>query len=1028
MRSKYNQNQWAQKNVQNCLRPRGRDGPLCSCSPWHAVACVCVCVWVCVCLYFFSLPCTFLLGIESVQHLCRALNAANRKIATLQRQLQAKEEELSLISYRPTTRTKPTARRALSLDQLTPNSKTCRVKEIADKLQQCFQSPLDEVNKFLRLARHQADFKSPKKAAEKRTKKGRTRPTEKATGRETFLCMNVKDVLTHRVETLWKNGKLNNKFDGKFLIALLGDRGGGSVKIGLQIGNLQCSETRSKMELRLGPVLEQLAQLRELTLEEAGTKLPIEWFLCGDMSFICACRRTAGSSKHTTADSIASGSQKARPLFPVPPVNVIPSPFHTLHSAGRKCIDFFEMHAKLAQIMAKSGVIRHAKTQEYTRHIMKRLLCASAEIRSIGSQFAQDTADLLDDISELHQYGQATIMMPEQISTFGAKCFAISSYFRTLRACHHGSERVGNIFTPKLHWLLGHGPDFARRWGWFGWLSEQGIEHLHHVLNKQAERFKHFKGDQLLLKIGQNQTLLNEVFDRRCLETPNNGQDRELDTMVNEFSSLTSATRDIISKLRIVSERAAFFVDSAIPVGVFIARAAEIAFEPDEEELKAIKTLHEFVKTQLDVLSKAIEQYKFEFKYYLIEEEYTEKIKMPLGTIEGFYIDITDPLKDRSNYKDEFIAHCNAVKTSPLEVLVHLKESLMTSCNLKSNEETEGYVAVLELFQKIEQQHLQNLTMPMEEYEFIKSSLLAKASWPDMQNELKKILRTGNCIVVGEALRKLHSNLQKKGEWYNWCLLENIADGNSWKREPLLYFAQVLRLDLMKAVLIATHCVEVSYAGNIERIVEENSEIRLLLRKTAAYVADWISARLAMTWPTISSAYAKTIAKDKSPIIESKEEYDRVAKALKLVLDEMGEAKYLHTVIVFPHWTDKRQVATICPSTFCFTLAKRAWEWFTPTINSEMHTYTIKWWENNKSKPLSGLALEMKQRFKGLCDPELYAHLVLIRNWMWLEVKATITLGVTETDIYSVKTQQGFDVKMDPLFADAEIFHVHMLL
>uniref|UniRef100_A0A914GRI2 Uncharacterized protein n=1 Tax=Globodera rostochiensis TaxID=31243 RepID=A0A914GRI2_GLORO len=563
-------------------------------------------------------------GIESVQHLCRALNAANRKIATLQRQLQAKEEELSLIRCRPTTRTKPTARRALSLDQLTPSSKTRRVKEIADKLQKCFRpkSPLDEVNKFLRLARHQADFKSPKKAAEKRTKKGRTRPCERidaildiqvtlmlnlswrqrvmlksiligtvqrsgegeggmdflaAThevmalkkrlvsharfevrkdvgGRETLLCMNVKDVLTHRVETLWKNG--------------------------LQIGNLQCdvnspknftliafwegSETRSEMELRLGPVLEQLAQLRELTLEEAGTKLPIEWFLCGDMSFICAwqghmgpvaafpcalcrvpshdlgntiigqrtvqsmergalifSRRTAGSSKHTTADSIASGSQKARPLFPVPPVNVIPSPFHTLHSAGRKCIDFFEMHAtpedkvKLAQIMAKSGVIRHAKTQEYTGHIMKRLLCASAEIRSIGSQFAQDTADLLDDISELHQYGKATIMTPEQISTFGAKCFAISSYFRTLRACHHGSERVGNIFTPKLHWLLGHGPDFARRWGWFGWLSEQGIEHLHHVLNKQAERFKHFKGDQLLLKIGQHQTLLNEVFDRQ---------------------------------------------------------------------------------------------------------------------------------------------------------------------------------------------------------------------------------------------------------------------------------------------------------------------------------------------------------------------------------------------------------------------------------------------------------------------------------------------------------------------------------
>uniref|UniRef100_A0A914H6P7 Uncharacterized protein n=1 Tax=Globodera rostochiensis TaxID=31243 RepID=A0A914H6P7_GLORO len=102
-------------------------------------------------------------GLESVQHLCRALNAANRKIGR---------------SNMPTDDTNE-ARRALSLDQLTPSSKTRRAKEIADKLQQCFRpkSLLEEANKFLRLARHQADFKSAKKATKKRTKKGRTRPS-----------------------------------------------------------------------------------------------------------------------------------------------------------------------------------------------------------------------------------------------------------------------------------------------------------------------------------------------------------------------------------------------------------------------------------------------------------------------------------------------------------------------------------------------------------------------------------------------------------------------------------------------------------------------------------------------------------------------------------------------------------------------------------------------------------------------------------------------------------------------------------
>uniref|UniRef100_A0A914HV52 Uncharacterized protein n=1 Tax=Globodera rostochiensis TaxID=31243 RepID=A0A914HV52_GLORO len=543
-------------------------------------------------------------GLESVQHLCRALNAANRKIATLQRQLQAKEEELLLIRCRPTTRTKPTARRALSLDQLTPSSKTRRAKEIADKLQQCFRpkSPLDEINKFLRLARHQADFKSPKKAAEMRTKKGRTRQPERISamldiqitlmmglseqggldflaathevrslkkrlvsharfevhrdefGRSTLLCANIREVLLHRVETLWKNGKLTETFVSDV----------NSPRNFTLVAFWEGPETRSEMEIRLQPVLVQLGQLNDFSVAESGPKLTIEWFLCGDMSFICAwlghmgpaavfpcalCRvpyhqlgneivwprttqsmergamifeqRTRGS-KHTTADSVASGSQKALPLFAVSPQNVIPSPFHTMHSAGRKCIDFFEKNAnqvereRLALIIARSGAIKHAKTQEYTGDHMRRLLRASEEIRSIGTLFASDIADLLNDVRELHTYARAVLMLPQQIHNFEAKCFAVHSYFRTLWESHPSELSSDNAsgFTPKLHWLLAHAPDFARRWGWFGWLSEQSVEHLHHVLNKQGERFKHFKGDELLLKIGQHQTLLNAVFDR----------------------------------------------------------------------------------------------------------------------------------------------------------------------------------------------------------------------------------------------------------------------------------------------------------------------------------------------------------------------------------------------------------------------------------------------------------------------------------------------------------------------------------
>uniref|UniRef100_A0A183BTW7 PPDK_N domain-containing protein n=1 Tax=Globodera pallida TaxID=36090 RepID=A0A183BTW7_GLOPA len=138
-------------------------------------------------------------------------------------------------------------------------------------------------------------------------------------GRSTLLCANIREVLLHRVETLWKNGKLTENFDGKLLITILGDRGCGSVKIGLQIGN----------------VLSDANSPRNFTL-----------------------------------------------------------------------VAFWEGDH------------------------MRRLLRASEEIRSIGTLFASDTADLLIDVRELPTYARAVLMTPQQIHNFEAKCFAVHSYFR----------------------------------------------------------------------------------------------------------------------------------------------------------------------------------------------------------------------------------------------------------------------------------------------------------------------------------------------------------------------------------------------------------------------------------------------------------------------------------------------------------------------------------------------------------------------------------------------------------------------
>uniref|UniRef100_A0A914H9F5 Uncharacterized protein n=1 Tax=Globodera rostochiensis TaxID=31243 RepID=A0A914H9F5_GLORO len=58
--------------------------------------------------------------------------------------------------------------------------------------------------------------------------------------------------------------------------------------------------------------------------------------------------------------------------------------------------------SSLALIIVRSGAIKHAKIQEYTGDHMRRLLRASEEIRSIGTLFASEIADLLNDVRELH--------------------------------------------------------------------------------------------------------------------------------------------------------------------------------------------------------------------------------------------------------------------------------------------------------------------------------------------------------------------------------------------------------------------------------------------------------------------------------------------------------------------------------------------------------------------------------------------------------------------------------------------------
>ncbi|KAL3110390.1 hypothetical protein niasHT_011828 [Heterodera trifolii] len=483
--------------------------------------------------------------LASIQKLCAELNKAKRRIATLERQLQKKTEEANLLKKRPAVENKCKLKRVSSLGDLSRRSRTRRAKQIALNFNKLFRpgrtrkteriSPILDIQVTLMLGlswrqRQQLkntlinmrDDTSPGgldflasthevKALRRRlTTHDRFEVVHKDE-KSTLICTNIRQVLVQRVETLLGQGRMK-EFDQKLFVAIVGDRGCGTVKIALQIGNLLSNvnspknltliafwegpEKRSEMEIRLTPVMEQLEQIAKFPF---GRNLTIEWFLTGDMAFICAWMGHMGPAS----------------VFPCALCRI---PYRALGDSivgPRTAKSIVAGAALFSYRTADTG--KHTTRDSISCDQMKRLILASTEIRSIGTPFSSDIADLLDEIRELHIFGRADLMTPEQIDNFSNKCLGIHGYFKKLWETHPTSFDTNNAagFTPKLHWLLAHGPDFAKRWGWFAWISEQGIEHLHHVLNKQSERFKRYKGDELLLKLGEHQTLLNSIFDRQ---------------------------------------------------------------------------------------------------------------------------------------------------------------------------------------------------------------------------------------------------------------------------------------------------------------------------------------------------------------------------------------------------------------------------------------------------------------------------------------------------------------------------------
>uniref|UniRef100_A0A914IE98 Uncharacterized protein n=1 Tax=Globodera rostochiensis TaxID=31243 RepID=A0A914IE98_GLORO len=504
----------------------------------------------------------------------------------------------------------------------------------------------------------------------------------------------------------------------------------------------------------------------------------------------------------------------------------------------------------------------------------------------------------------------------------------------------------------------------------------------------------------------------------------------DVHALTSKINTLTSSTWDIIEKFKHISKHTVNFIRVSTPVGSLIAAAAEIAYPPESEEFQAIKKLHEYVSAKFGGLSRLVQHLAHEIKLFLVANDYQEKITDPLNAIEPIFSAVSNPYGNRTAYKNKFISYCQGYQTSPHNILLILKSRLYSNCPLPGLDETDNYAITYELFFKLEKNHIKNFSISFEQYETIKGSLLSKSEL--IRERLTKIV---NSNASSAQVEKALENLHKKTEGAERpCWLQVVMDGNKWKRHELTSFAELVRLDLLKTTIFGTMCANISYAPSEYNIEMELKRVETLLREISAHVAEWIQAKLEITWPIISTSFAKEAVGD-LPVEQSTEKYNAVAQNVKKKLDKIGPANFFHNVLVFPDWSDNRQRCSICPQHYCvivnavnqinfafiryrdneFERAVRANKWFT-LASPQMKIITSYWLLFNNTQPLVTLQDKLTESVQRFGDPNLFPHVILLHNWNFVLAAANITYGDTITTIRGFFTTKIFQNYYDPLW------------
>nr|CAD2124160.1 unnamed protein product [Meloidogyne enterolobii] len=230
-------------------------------------------------------------------------------------------------------------------------------------------------------------------------------------------------------------------------------------------------------------------------------------------------------------------SMFATPLLSIPSSQIIPPSFHLIQGISQRIIDAINdycQHSKrsIQNILKNAHAKMDPRKQNFTGAALHRLITGQAreEFKKIlpPTQSSAILCRMLETMADIYKLADASFLDQNEVEQLKK---ATTNLYNDIQALRDRFENLNfrgrlaagqlKIFkpTPKLHMLCAHATEFAEQNGWWSWISEQGMEHLHSLYNYLAVQYCNTGDkDRTAEKLAQHQTLLNGLNDRGAMK------------------------------------------------------------------------------------------------------------------------------------------------------------------------------------------------------------------------------------------------------------------------------------------------------------------------------------------------------------------------------------------------------------------------------------------------------------------------------------------------------------------------------